>query len=375
MRMHRIKAFLDRFQRDSRTYFAQCAPEIARTNLGLLRKTNWISMAMLGLYLVLTCWIFQNFVLAAIYCVYLAVNLLLMVVERRLARQQPLDSRRVNRLCLLFVSYVMSFILIISVFPFPDRPAIFYPVFSLLMCVLFIQPYARLMALLTAFEALFLALAFVCKSRGTMGYDVFGSATTWVLGLLVAYLVLDLRIREGLTRQRLLLVSTTDEVMGIPNRHAFNRHLEEAYARCKETGAPIGLLMLDIDDFKRYNDRYGHLAGDDCLRRLGALVERFARERALFAARFGGEELSVVLTGEQTSRALSYARALIEEIARCAIPTQDSPTGVVTVSIGAAVLASPADEDPVLLIQRADTALYQAKRAGKNRAALYGEAQ
>lgn len=168
--------------------------------------------------------------------------------------------------------------------------------------------------------------------------------------------------------------SATDGLTGIGNRRAFDAALATEWARALREPAPLSLLMVDVDWFKRFNDRYGHPAGDDCLRRVAATLRSAMRDPPDFAGRFGGEEFVLLLPGIDQAGAEAAAERLRCRIVGLAIPHEASPFEVVTVSIGAATLHPNRDGEPAALIELADRSLYDAKRRGRNRVLAGGEA-
>lgn len=172
-------------------------------------------------------------------------------------------------------------------------------------------------------------------------------------------------------------LSSTDGLTGLANRRLFDEVLTSEWARARRHGEPLALLMLDIDCFKKYNDRYGHLAGDDCLRRVAAQIRATLHRAGDLAARYGGEEFAVIAPGIDAEGAMTLAEAIRHAVEQQAIPHIDAPEGCVTVSIGVALQVPAADHGPEALIGLADQALYRAKHAGRNRveANLQGDPQ
>lgn len=157
-----------------------------------------------------------------------------------------------------------------------------------------------------------------------------------------------------------------DALTGIPNRRFFQRESLLAVTRAYEAGEPIGLLILDVDLFKQYNDLYGHPCGDDCLRRVAtALTSVLVGEQ--FCARLGGEEFAVVLPDASQDETRNVARRMVAAVRDLEIPHNGTPVQpFVTISVGAACTVPDAPRlEP--LLHRADSAMYQAKRAGRNR--------
>ena len=162
-------------------------------------------------------------------------------------------------------------------------------------------------------------------------------------------------------------LSLSDALTCIGNRRYLDEYLEREWRRALREQAPLSIVMLDIDYFKLFNDTYGHVVGDDCLRKVAGILTATIRRTTDFASRYGGEEFVVVLpaTGEQG--ALMVAEKIRRGVEALAIPHEKSPlAGVVTVSIGVAAAVPMRDSDAGLLMTAADQALYRAKSAGRN---------
>ncbi len=159
-----------------------------------------------------------------------------------------------------------------------------------------------------------------------------------------------------------------DSLTGIPNRRHFNERILEEFSRSQRHMEPITLLMCDIDNFKLYNDTYGHKAGDDCLIKVGRSIRNSIRRPSDFCARYGGEEFIVILPETGADGALPVANKILSDIMELGIDHRDSiPLHLVTLSIGTATTIATPDSTYEDLIKEADTALYQAKKDGKNR--------
>ena len=166
--------------------------------------------------------------------------------------------------------------------------------------------------------------------------------------------------------QHLDALANRDGLTGLANRRGFDRALERAWQNAGEHREPLALLMMDIDHFKLFNDRYGHVSGDTCLRAVAETLSLVSLDEAVLVARYGGEEFALLLPGLDISR----ATALADE-ARCAIEDllithAESPCGHVTVSIGVESLVPAPGQPAADLVEAADRALYAAKRRGRN---------
>jgi diguanylate cyclase (GGDEF)-like protein/PAS domain S-box-containing protein len=159
-----------------------------------------------------------------------------------------------------------------------------------------------------------------------------------------------------------------DGLTQIANRRNFDETLSQEWQRLSRTKQPISLLLGDIDYFKKYNDHYGHQAGDDCLKQIGKALADSVLRPADLAARYGGEEFVLLLPEVEVHGALMVGQRAIKRITDLGIPHAASENNdIVSISIGAATLIPSIDTDPCKLIELADEALYQAKEQGRNR--------
>lgn len=164
-------------------------------------------------------------------------------------------------------------------------------------------------------------------------------------------------------------MATHDGLTGVANRRAFDEQLDRACRVALRTGAPVSLLMLDVDAFKAYNDSFGHQAGDDVLRRIGGVLKTISQRPQDIAARYGGEEFAVLLPHTDLTGARHIAGNLLEQIRAMQIPHSASPAGPwVTASIGVAQLqqAERPEDCANTLVEAADRCLYSAKHGGRN---------
>ncbi len=177
--------------------------------------------------------------------------------------------------------------------------------------------------------------------------------------------------RAAAANAQLTLQSATDGLTGITNRRRFDEVLHIEWQRAARAGSCLGLLIVDIDHFKRFNDHYGHVAGDECLRQVAALLQTCVRRAGELVARYGGEEFVVLLPGAEAPQAEELARRCLDGITGAALPHASSPTAAyVTFSIGVAHVVPNASGDPADLVNAADTAMYRAKMAGRARLAV-----
>ncbi len=186
-----------------------------------------------------------------------------------------------------------------------------------------------------------------------------------------SYLVLLQEALRSQSAQRLAdryaLDSQTDALTGLANRRAFDEALMQAWLAAPGRAAPAGLLVVDVDHFKAYNDRFGHPAGDACLRHVAAALSGGVRSGDL-VARIGGEEFAVLVDGTGPEALAAAAERLCRAVQALALPHDGGPgRTVVTVSVGGALGTPESWQHAAALMETADKALYDAKRGGRNR--------
>jgi diguanylate cyclase (GGDEF)-like protein len=174
-----------------------------------------------------------------------------------------------------------------------------------------------------------------------------------------------LELKEA--RDLLEELASIDALTGISNRRRFDARLDEEWRRAARGGHGLSVVIVDVDFFKKYNDRYGHARGDACLRSVAQALDSVCRRPTDLAARFGGEEFALVLAEADAGAAKERMRDVLVRMASLAIAHEDSPcAGVVTASLGAVSLVPGDGLDASGALSRADALLYEAKGSGRN---------
>ncbi len=182
--------------------------------------------------------------------------------------------------------------------------------------------------------------------------------------------VVSVRVRNqidlALQRSALQRLAQVDGLTNLANRRHFDDMLQRTYRLCLRRQEPLGLALIDIDHFKRYNDHYGHLQGDEALKAVAKTLERQARRPFDVAARFGGEEFALILPSHNNPSQL--VERFRQEVLQLGIPHAESSTApYLTVSCGVLSIECQGAETPEAWLQRVDELLYAAKTAGRNR--------
>jgi diguanylate cyclase (GGDEF)-like protein len=210
-----------------------------------------------------------------------------------------------------------------------------------------------------------LAAGFLPREQGHLvwGVVVLVSLLLWVSSRSVEADLTDVLVK----RLDLERIAWEDKLTGLPNRRRFDEHLLEEWRRAGRLQVPLTMLMIDIDHFKRFNDSYGHVAGDACLTMVGNAVSRSVRRTVDFAARYAGEEFAVMLFHTTRADGLQFAERLRKAVADLEIEHGTSEHRIVTISVGGVTVVPQRHEAPEVMINLADEALYNAKAAGRNK--------
>ena len=174
--------------------------------------------------------------------------------------------------------------------------------------------------------------------------------------------------------QELQRLAGIDRLTQVANRHYFDEALEREVRQMQRSGTPLSLILMDIDYFKRYNDRYGHLQGDRCLQQIARGIQQAVRRPQDVVARYGGEEFAAILPQTDANGAVTVARQIRHQIQKLAIPHLDSDVSeFITLSLGITCAFPEEHCSACQLIQAADRGLYRAKEQGRDRLENYDE--
>jgi diguanylate cyclase (GGDEF)-like protein len=200
-----------------------------------------------------------------------------------------------------------------------------------------------------------------------------GIATIIVGIVAVAYFQQALRVRKAFLERGLIAdLAARDGLTGLKNRRAFDEHLIRSWQQALRDRKTISVMFIDVDAFKKFNDRYGHKAGDVALQRIAGVVHSVAKRALDLAARYGGEELAVILYDVPREAAQPLAEAMRTAVMNLGIEHLDgTPLDVVTISIGVGIVRPTLARSPDGAVQLADEALYAAKRNGRNRVEVF----
>lgn len=313
------------------------------------------------------------------FCIFLFVFLLCVglniVSALRLRIKNPPKGELVRTLIAVFsaILYLLG-ILVGTVYSEGDLGVIIIWLFLFVQLAYDIPPLQNLLTVLPA-AALFCCVGTSYKTSLNHFYDMAHTFISVTVGLFMSYnkaklALSNIIVNSMLKKSNYALYhsSTTDELTGLPNRRQMFERIERLTAACKADGRYLCLAVLDVDNFKLYNDRYGHPAGDRLLQGIGLSLRAFQEETGIWVGRIGGEEFLAVWASEEPSACPALAEELRRSVGKVEVIGPTLPAEPVTVSLGLAVLPPQRAEEAYAL---ADKALYRAKDAGKDRTFQY----
>ncbi|MHC1711841.1 MAG: GGDEF domain-containing protein [Solidesulfovibrio sp.] len=319
-----------------------------------------------------------HIILVAHRILWIVLDIVILILFR-LVGAERMPSVRIDRLItgtiLLNMLFVVSLILPVYAY-YPDVSLYYVAMFCL---VPLIRLDARESLLAIGLPAgLLIAGILLADHRSAINLsnvvNLLAMAVLSLVGMRYLFIerVRDLLQRDIISRQQAELgrQALTDELTGLANRRGLTACLDREWRRCLREGGDLAAIMIDIDHFKRYNDTWGHAAGDACLRLVAATLSGCLRRAGDIAARYGGEEFVVLLPGGDAQCAWALAESIRHAVLTCDQPQEGSTASRVTVSLGVAVRLADAFDTPQALLVRADAALYAAKAAGRNRICL-----
>ena len=189
-------------------------------------------------------------------------------------------------------------------------------------------------------------------------------ATLWASASEIRKILIDVLLKQVLSEQ----ASWEDRLTGIGNRRSFDVNFANQWAQACRSKVPLSLMMVDVDFFKKFNDTYGHQAGDECLRQVALALDGCARRAGDSVTRYGGEEFAVVLFHTSLNEAQIISQNMLNAIRKLTIKHEQSPHEIVTISMGIATMMPTVHDDMQHFVEQADKGLYRAKENGRNRA-------
>lgn len=283
-------------------------------------------------------------------------------------------QRVVRAANLLYIGYglLTVYCTLVSAFVMPEGVGVMILLFLFQIPIVVIDKSWRVVLVDLCFAGFYLGFVLTFKSPRLVADELLNCLLFVCIGLIFGEYLRNTKLENFDLKRRAVVCEHTDFLTGLFNR----RKLFEALRTLEHDGGfhdTVGLIMLDVDFFKRYNDTYGHLMGDECLKRIGDSLRGIERTFHIPFYRYGGEEFVGVATGYAVPELSDVCKVLNEVIYQMQIPHETSPLTFVTVSIGFSFRQAGEVWQAEALIFQADTALYAAKKAGRNTAVPYRE--
>ncbi|MEG1583727.1 MAG: GGDEF domain-containing protein [Anaerovorax sp.] len=353
------------------TFYSENKELLAERNYGLIKKACVFSVFMCGFLFALT---FLNGLIAELKNFYLFFTLFF-VIETGIVFVYVKRHKEFSGLFFYIFAIAIFFLAAdIGTFKSPDVFAVTFYVFLIIIPMLHVGRPIWAVMLSVGACAGFCLLTYVVKSSAPLiaANDILNAVCCCIVGIGLNVTILNLQLESLQSKVQLEHMSFIDELTSLPNRRSLNLYIESIFEDKKESkNEAINMVMMDIDDFKCFNDSWGHLEGDVCLRKIGALLYEIGEAHQLFVARFGGEEFVAINTTHDRNTLEKICEEIIRKVEALHIKSRANSSKNVTMSIGYSDLESSGAKNYIELIHCADAALYFSKVSGKNKATLY----
>lgn len=266
----------------------------------------------------------------------------------------------------VLISTVLLFGLLLGTIFANDSLSAMFMIIMVGVPVCFIEDYFKLFSITTLFSVAFIVIASFTVSPKILSSDVANLIASWFISQFLTINILNLRLNELVLTSQYLSDSKFDELTHLPNRRSLNNEMLKVNNDCIVHKSKLAVAMIDIDNFKLYNDKYGHIVGDVCLEQLSELFKHICDSLDVFVSRYGGEEFVAIMVDKTQEEVLEICETLRKSVENSRIEHGENAGGFVTISIGYAIKEN-ADETAFDLLDRADEALYEAKNSGRNK--------
>lgn len=356
------------------TYFYRFSRQIAQGNLLIMRSMS-VFMLIISLFVIASTYTYFGATnLRNIYVPIVILEIALLVLIQRVL-QKDFSSRVCTILTSLHLLHMLVLGGYIGVFYCPDETALLFVVVLTISSMIFTLPSMLSTSISTICTIAMIIASYYVKASYWFESDVLNGVSVLLFSVMLGWRINRIRAEEAFARadaQRLngelKKISVTDLLTGLYNHRSFQDSYYEMFRRANAQGLPIGVIMMDVDKFKSFNDHYGHVAGDDCLRKVAQAIAAAVPKGAI-VCRYGGEEFIALLNEELCYQAATIGEEIRRAVAALKIPNASAALEVkmVTLSLGAYVGVPAKNEQPMNFVERADKAMYQSKEAGRNR--------
>ena len=352
------------FGGQSKAFFDTQTSAIHAHNAKILEKLLFIMSGIMACYLgtSFTSKLFSIY--RPMYVIYLGLMLLMLVTFKWETKKHIAGTQLY---IWTFSTVIFSFVGLLGTVYEPMNRSVLFIVYILCMPMLFIIPTHRMYIALGLQLVVFAAFAFCVKDPAYAQMDIAHGFTCFAIGMFLSNHILQSRMSLLAKNEELKRRSNVDSLTGISNRNGMDKFLQANY----DSASALCVGMVDIDDFKIYNDTYGHPKGDVALKIVATIMDLHTLNAGHFVARFGGEEFIILAQNADSTAMQTFLNGICNAVYEQNIASANAPQKRLTLSIGYAQkrLDEPFEE----LLKRADDALYHAKKNGKNRCACFCE--
>ncbi|MEG1699518.1 MAG: GGDEF domain-containing protein, partial [Oscillospiraceae bacterium] len=342
------------------TYFYRFSGEIGKSNL---RTMQSMSVFMLIISIFIIAFSFTSFGAAnlrKIYSLIIIIEIALLWLTRWAVKKNISDAA----CTVLATAYLLHMLLVsgyISVYYCKDETALFFAVVLTISSIVFTLPPILNMSVSTLCTAIVIMASYYVKNNYWFESDALNGVSVLLFSFMFGWQVNRVRAEEAFARadvQRLngelKKISITDQLTGLYNHRSFQDNYYEMFRKASNGGIPMGVIMMDLDKFKFFNDRYGHVAGDDCLRRVATAIAASV-PKGVIVCRYGGEEFVALLNEDLCYKAADIAEEIRNAVVALKIPhiCASLETNVVTLSLGAYVGVPSKSKQPMSFVERA----------------------
>lgn len=370
-----------RFYTYGRENYRNCMEKIFISNLGNLRRINFVFAIFQVFFSFYTFFIERN-ILKTVVCLAVAVVALLLFLYTSYLRQKKVSSKRLIYILLVihFFNFLAFGIYLCIFYAAPGRIVSIFLVLLVCVLLMFINSPLFTFYLTLCAVIVFITLSVIIKYPEVFKYDIIATIITGCIAVYFNWYISKWRFELELStifleeeRKKYHSESTIDDLTQLNNRRGFMQTFQRYLTNYRPSDNWFCICITDIDFFKNYNDFYGHVKGDECLRSIAKAFKKLSSSHGVYSARIGGEEFAMLWFEKDISHADIVVLSLLEEIKNMKIPHKESKVSeYVTLSMGVFIERCGTTNDMQQLHDLADKALYIAKRTGRNSAIITG---
>lgn len=363
------------------TYFYRFSQKIAQSNLLMMQSMSAFMLVISLFVIASTFTYFGEESLRQVYIAVIAFEIVMLLLLRWLVRRE-VSAMLSTVLTALHLLHMLAFAGYIGIVYCRDETAIIFVVVLTISSMIYTLPTMLSMSISTLCTVVMIVASYLYKESYWFEADTLNGISVLLFSVLFGWRINKVRAEEAFARAEALRlnaelkkISITDPLTGLNNHRSFQDGYYEMFRRASALGLPFGVIMMDLDKFKSYNDNYGHVAGDGCLKRVAGAIAGAVPKGAM-ACRYGGEEFVVLLDESICMEAAAIGEEIHHAVSALKIPHTYAgmQTDVVTLSLGAYVGIPASGDQPMSFVERADQAMYQSKEQGRNRLTVsFGE--